>query len=130
MRVVINENPDKLITLMTDIIDKETAVAPNGVLTPGELTALTALRDTAKTANKEQVDLYKLAEEKTRTRDNALGITAGMKVDQPGTGMYTITYVRDILLAKNKTNPKVLGEWGFVVDDSPQAGAPPPPPGS
>jgi len=35
--------------------------------------------------------------------------------------MYLITYVRDIQLAKNKSNPKALGAWGFDVDDSPQA---------
>jgi hypothetical protein len=46
-----------------------------------------------------------------------LGI--GLKVDQPGNAKYIITALRDILLAKNKTNPKVLGEWGFdVVDEA------------
>lgn len=129
-RVIIPENPDLLIHLLDSAIDKETSLAPNGTLTAQELSELEALRTTAKKSNEEQQKLYKKAEELTVTRNNALGITAGMSVDQPGSAMYLITSLRDLLLARNKTNPKVLGEWGFDVDDSPQkkADTPPTPP--
>lgn len=35
------------------------------------------------------------------------------------TGRYFVTSARDILLGLNKGNEKKLGDWGFVVDDSP-----------
>ncbi len=134
-RVIIPENPDELLDLMDETIEKEQALAPNGTLTAQELTDYIAFRDTAKLANKQQKEAYKKAEELTVTRNNALGIAEGMSVDQPGTGMFFLTSLRDLLLARNKTNPKKLGEWGFVVDDSPQPHktsnnqpVPPPPP--
>jgi len=34
---------------------------------------------------------------------------------------------RDTLLVANRENPKALGDFGFVVDDSPQAKAKPKP---
>ena len=30
---------------------------------------------------------------------------------------------RDLLLVANRTNPKALGDFGYIVDDSPQAKA-------
>ena len=32
---------------------------------------------------------------------------------------FVVTSARDILLGLNKGNEKKLGDWGFVVDDSP-----------
>lgn len=125
-RVIIPENPDQLIELLNLAIDKEESLAPNGILSPAELSQLKDLRDGAQKANAEQKELYKKAEELTRTRDNALGLN--LKVTQPGTARYVITGLRDILLAKNKTNPKILGEWGFEVDDSPKKKDEPPTP--
>ena len=127
-RVIIPENADLLIHLLDNAIAKEQTLAPNGTLTAAELAELIALRDTGKDANDKQQQHYKKAEELTVTRNNALGITAGMSVDQPGSAMYLITSLRDLLLARNKTNPKVLGEWGFDVDDSPKKKEEPLPP--
>ncbi len=92
-----------------------------GTLKPGELQKLKDLRNTAFKANKEAKDLEKLAEEKTKTRDLNLGKADGQGVATPDTAMFFVTKLRDIVLAENKTNPKVLGEWGFVVDNSPKA---------
>ena len=127
-RVIIPLNPDLLIHLLDNAIAKEQALAPNGTLTTAELTALIALRDEGKEANDKQQYHYKKAEELTVTRNNALGIAEGMSVDQPGSAMFYITSLRDLLLARNKTNPKVLGEWGFEVDDSPKKKDEPTPP--
>lgn len=127
-RVIIPENPDLLIHLLDSAITKEQSLAPNGTLTPQELTDLIALRDKGKEASEKQQYHYKMAEELTITRNNSLGISSGMSVDQPGTAMYFITQLRDLLLARNKTNPKVLGEWGFEVDDSPKKKDEPTPP--
>ncbi len=126
-RVIIPENPDQLIKLMQDAVSREQTLAPNGTLSPQELTDFANLLITADTANEKQKEHYKKAEELTVTRNNALGTTDGMSVDQPGTGMFLLTTLRDLLLARNKTNPKVLGEWGFEVDDTPQKKADTPP---
>ena len=126
-RVIIPENVDAFITLVSDIITKEQSLGPNSNLTLIELNQLITLRDTGKAASDEQKAAYKKAEELTITRDNLLGTGKKAKVNQPGTALYQVTALRDILLAKNKTNPKVLGEWGFEVDDSPKAGEPTPP---
>lgn len=127
-RVIIPENVDEFITLASDIITKEQSLAPNGNLSPAELSDLIKLRDDGKKASDEQKAAYKKAEELTITRDNALGTGKKSKVNQPGTALFWVTSLRDILLAKNKTNPKVLGEWGFEVDDSPKGGDEPEPP--
>lgn len=126
-RVIIPDNADELIGLIELIIAKETAVAPNGVLTPAELTELQDYRQKGADANAAQKQFYKDAEEKTKMRDLALGTHKGATVNQPGSAMYLVTYLRDALLAKNKTNPNVLGEWGFVVDTSPKKKAEPTP---
>lgn len=119
-RVIIPDNADEFITLAELIIAKEQALAPNGILSPQELTALQDLRQKGFDANKLQQQLYKDAEEKTHERDNALGLGKGARVDIPGTAMFLVTKVRDSVLAANKTNPQVLGEWGFTVDSSPK----------
>lgn len=121
-RVVIPDNADEFLILIDAIIEKEEAIAPNGVLTPAELAALKQKRETAFKANKEKKEFEKRAEERTRDRDNALGRAKGQGVDTPDTCEFYVTQLRDLVLARNKTNPKVLGEWGFDVDDSPRAG--------
>lgn len=127
-RVVIPKNADEFLILIDNIIEKEEAIAPGGVLTPAELQKLKEKRETAFKANKEKKEFEKRAEERTRDRDNAFGRAEGQGVDTPDTCEFFVTQLRDLVLAKNKTNPKVLGEWGFEVDDSPKAGDEPVPP--
>ena len=127
-RVVIPVNVAELIELCNLIIEKEDSLAPNGTLTPAELTDLKNLRDVAQKTDKAQAKLHRDAEEETAKRNNALGITDGMSVDQPGSVLYLVTMLRDLLLGRNKINPKVLGEWGFEVDESPKSGGTPPAP--
>lgn len=118
VRVVIPENVTEYLLLVKNITDKEDALAPNGTLSPAELQTLKDLASTAFKANEEKKAAEKLAEERTRDRDNALGRAEGQGVDTPNTCDFLVTQLRDLLLAKNKTNPKVLGEWGFEVDDA------------
>ena len=47
-RVIIPENPDLIIHLLDAAIDKEQQLAPNGTLTPQELSDFISFRDTAK----------------------------------------------------------------------------------
>jgi hypothetical protein len=116
-RVVIPRDVDKFINLLNLIIDKETGLAGDANFSPDELQMLTELCNSAKQANEAQATLYKQAEEQVKARDNALGIGS---VNTPGTAMYFVTKLRDLLLAQHKTNAKTLGAWGFTVDDSKQ----------
>lgn len=119
VRVVIPRNADEFLILINDIIAKETALAPNGTLSPADLAKLTTLKTAASSANDAMKAAKKLAEEKTAERDLAFGRAKGQGVDTPDTCDFLVTQLRDMLLAANKTNPKKLGEWGFVVNDSP-----------
>ena len=118
VRVVIPENVKEYLLLIKNIADKEDALAPNGNLSAADLQTLKDLGLAAYKADAEKSAAEKLAEEKTRERDNALGRAEGQGVDTPNTCDFLVTQLRDLLLAKNKTNPKVLGEWGFEVDDA------------
>lgn len=120
-RVEIPKNADKFLILIDDIVEKEEALAPNGVLSTDDLTKLKALKTIANDSNVAMKAAKKLAEEKTAARDFAFGRTKGQGVNTPDTCEFFVTKLRDKLLADNKTNPKVLGEWGFVVDSSPKA---------
>ncbi|MCX6199823.1 MAG: hypothetical protein NTY88_11480 [Bacteroidetes bacterium] len=119
-RVVIPPNADGFLILIGDIIKQEDSLAPNGMLTPAELQKLKDLRTDAGKANEEQKKLAKQAEDKTKVRDLAFGRTKGQNVSTPDTCEYFVTKVRDKALSDNKTNPKAIGAWGFVVDDSPK----------
>lgn len=119
MRVVLPRNADAFIGLIDLIVEKEEALAPNGKMSAAELTELKGYRAIALAAAKESDSLKRKSEEKTAERDRALGRAADQGVDTPGTCAFLVTMLRDRLLADNKTNPKVLGEWGFTVNDSP-----------
>jgi hypothetical protein len=125
-RVVIPTNADAFITLCDEIIEKEEELAPNGILSAAELQELKDLRTDAAKANKEAKQLEKQAEDKTKARDLCLGKANGQGVATPGTALFFVTKLRDKALADNKTNPKAIGEWGFVVDDSPKKKKPKP----
>ncbi len=127
-RVVIPTNADEFLILINSVIAKEESLAPNGTLSAAELQRLKDLYTVANKANAEKKELERKAEERTRDRDNAFGRAKGQGVDTPDTCEFFVTQLRDLVLARNKTNPKVLGEWGFDVDDSPRAGDEPTPP--
>lgn len=120
-RVVIPKNADEFIILIDNIIAKEEALGPNGMLSAAELQKLKDLRALAFDANKEQKQLTKKAEDKTKERDLAFGRAQGQGVDTPDTCEFLVTKLRDKALSEHKQNPKALGAWGFVVDDSPKA---------
>lgn len=120
VRVVIPKNADEYLILIDDIIAEETDLAPNGTLNAAELAKLVTLRGIAFDANKKRKEFEKAAEDKTKERDLAFGRAKGQNVDTPDTCDFLVTKVRDKALAENKTNPKALGKWGFVVDDSPK----------
>lgn len=119
MRIVIPSNVDDLINLANNIVKKEEALKEKSNLSVDELADLRKQITAATDANTRQKELTKQAKELTLTRDNALGTAKKTSVNQPGTVKFFITGLRDVLLGKNKTNPKALGDWGFnVIEDS------------
>jgi len=64
----------------------------------------------ALTLHAQAEDLKRQAEEAYRKRDVLLA-----EIDQ------SVKASRDLLLAVYRDNPKILGEWGFEVDDSARA---------
>ncbi len=116
-RIILPRNPDDVLALMDSIIKKEESLAPNGNLSATELKDLKTYYATALAARKQQILLYNQAEEQTKAYENALGTDA--KIDQPGNAKYIYTGLRDILAGKNKSNLKMLADWGFdVVDEA------------
>lgn len=119
MRIVIPSNVDDLINLANNIVKKEDALKEKSNLSVDELADLRKQITAAMDANTRQKELTKQAKELTLTRDNALGTAKKASVNRPGTVKFFITGLRDVLLGKNKTNPKALGDWGFnVIEDS------------
>lgn len=71
----------------------------------------------ADTANRSARDFAQKSKQATETRDNALG----PDMRTPGTVRYFVAAAREVLAGTNKGSEHVLGDWGFVVDASPQA---------
>ena len=60
----------------------------------------------------QRTELAKQAEREYRARDAAMpGVTQALRD------------ARDLLLVANRDNPKALGDFGYEVDDSPEAKA-------
>ena len=96
------------------------AASPLGGLKIAEWTASTA---TADSENKKATQLRRDAEKATQNRDNAISDNT-----DPVGVEFNVKSARDILMALNKGNEQTLGDWGFDVDTSARASAPPAPP--
>lgn len=111
VRVVIPKSPDVLMALAQKIVDKHTAdgaASPLNALDDAnwtdngpKLTQAQAIHTQAKQLEKDVENLYK-------QRDLLLA---------PVTD--TVRASRDLLMGVNTKNPKKLGDWGFVVNDTP-----------
>jgi len=122
-RVNIPRNPDDLIALAKSIGAKHAADAAASPLAALNMADLGAKAATADTQNLASAKAYRDGELATQNRDLALGAD---KTTQ-GTVNYYVSSVRDVLLGLYKGNEQKLGEWGFMVDQSAQAGAKPAP---
>jgi len=117
MRVDIPGKVDQHIELAKLIREKHVALGAASPLNSIEgFDAFGPLTITADTTNKNSKSLMKQAETAKQARDLALGQSGRLK---PGTVRYFVTAARDVLLGVNKGKEKKLGDWGFVVDDSP-----------
>ena len=114
-RIILPENPDDVLALIAANIAKEETLGTSSNLTPQQLNELKDYHAAASAARTAQKNYYVMAEKQTQTYENILGTKT--KVDQPGNAKFLYTSLRDILAAKNKTNLKILAEWGFTVVD-------------
>lgn len=109
-RVVIPKNPAQELDLAKKVFTKHTAMAATSPLNSLQ-THTWAVNGpqvaTAITLHQQAEDLTRQAEEAYRKRDILLA-----EIDQ------SVKASRDLLLGVYRDNPKILGEWGFEVDDS------------
>jgi hypothetical protein len=112
-RVIIPRNPEELLDLAAKVYQKHTSLA-----TASPLNAMVSHKWADNGPNvapclqlhKQAEELSRQAEEAYRQRDLLLGeILESVKAS------------RDVLLGVYRQTPKVLGEFGFEVDDSPRA---------
>jgi hypothetical protein len=111
-RVNIPTNPTEQITLLGKVSAKHTDLRADSPLGSLQWTEIDAALAEAKSHDEKAADLTKQTEREYRARDAAMP-----KVTQ------ALRDARDLLLVANRQNPKMLGDFGYVVDDSPQAKA-------
>lgn len=109
-RVTIPTNVEEKLDLATKIYKKHTTMAttsPLNALQTHTWTSNGPQVTTALTLHQQAEDLKRQAEEAYRKRDLLMGeITE------------SILASRDLLLGVYRDNPKILGEWGYEIDDS------------
>lgn len=112
-RVVIPSNPGELLDLAKKVSDKHIADAANSplnALVDNKWSVTQPFIAPALAKHKEAEDLKKKMEEAYKERDKHIGeIEDSLKAS------------RDVLMGINKKNPKVLGQWGFVVNETVKA---------
>ena len=112
---VPNKRPDELLQLANDILAKHRGDAQASQL---DSDAMTTFRNTviAATDNNTAAKQHDAQAQTLRQqRDTLLGMAAGQTAVTPGTVLYQITDVRDLLLAKNRGNEEALAAYGFHV---------------
>jgi hypothetical protein len=111
-RVNIPSNPTEQIALLGKVSAKHSALGASSPLGSLKWTEIGDALTDAKTHGDAAADLAKQAEREYRARDAAMpGVTQALRD------------ARDLLLVANRDNPKALGDFGYDVDDSPQAKA-------
>ena len=109
-RIVIPENKSELCTLAAAIKKKHLDLGAASPLSGMKWDDLGPAIDEASGFDKSATQLAKDAEKAMGNRNERMP-----KISQ------VVRSARDILSGLNATNLKALGDWTFVVDDSPQA---------
>jgi hypothetical protein len=120
LRVKIPTDPAEIIQLAKDIKTKHTADGPLSPLPAAEIAELSSLLTTAEPAVANAEQLHRDAETSTQTRNQLLGQDEGQNAETPGTVLYIIRVVRNILQGRYLGQEQHLGDWGFEVDMSPR----------
>ncbi len=121
-RVNIPANVDKLIQLSQSVLAKRVALGAASPLSGLKIAEWTANTATADIENKRAAQLRLDAEKATQNRDNAISDNT-----DPLGVEFNVKSARDILMALNKGNEQLLGDWGFDVDTSARPSGPTPP---
>lgn len=112
-RVVIPTNPADLLALAKSISDKHIADAANSplnALVDNKWSTTQPFIAPAQAKHIEAEFYKKKMEEAYRERDKHID-----EIEE------SVKSSRDVLVGINKKNPKVLGQWGFVVNDTVKA---------
>lgn len=105
-------NPDELIKLITDVLEKNEKV---NLLDAEDKDALIKILPDAKSERKQATEYEALAQSHNENAKNLLGISKQQSINTPNTGYYHISQVRNTLLKKFRGNEEKLSEWGFKV---------------
>ena len=116
LKVPIKKEPDFLSSLAEDIVTKHLADGA-ATLLPADISAgLLAKMAVVKADIAEQEQIYKDSEALFQQRNLLLGTDLTQNSRTPGTILFYISSVRDILLGVYNGEEKLLGKWGFTVN--------------
>ena len=110
VRVDWPKDPEDLMKLIGKVVAKSEALGADSPLKNMDIPALKAKNEAAVVAQDSYDDFSAKAKTQMGVRNNALGTR-----QTQGTGSQLLAQARDILLANNPDNPRVLDEWGFTV---------------
>lgn len=109
-KVEIPKNADELLILLHQVLAKNAA---DGVDSPIKSLHMSVMQDKTDIAEASQAaskNYERMSQIETAKRDEAIGTA-----QTTDSALYILTQVRDLLLTIYKSNPKMLGEWGFTV---------------
>ena len=116
VRVPLPTNPSEPIALLQSVKKKHDALGAASPLAGLKWAGITPSLDTAAEQDALSDSLRKQAEKATEARDVEMPVVTD-----------ALRSARDVLLGLNRDNPRVLGDYGFTVDDSPRPAAAPAP---
>lgn len=106
----------ELLTLGGDIKAKHVADGAASLIPADLANTLTTAYDRANAKHAEQQQLLRDAEQRIEQRNTIIGLDEGQDTRTPGTLLFYITSVRDILQGVFLGDEKNLGEWGYTVN--------------
>lgn len=115
--VKISKNPEKLLKLADDIVDKHEADGDASVLEDVDIATLKSTKNQARIIYEEALALRRESEKKTEQYRKLLGIHKSQRSRTPGTALYYVYQSRDVLKGIFRNVLRKLGDWGFVVND-------------
>ena len=116
IRVNIPENAKGLIDLAKKIVKKHKTDSSNSLLSALSMTDMESNNTIAEKKNVLAKKLNREAEAATKARNLALGKGKDQKSTTPGTVLFYVTSIRDVLLGLFKGQEHKLRSWGFDVD--------------
>lgn len=124
VQVNIPREPENLLKLALQIVEKHERDGATSLLLGFDMTKLKEDSLAAQPALAAMLQTRKNAEAATQNRDRALGKADGQTTKTRGTAMFLIASIRDILLGRYRGNERILGEWGFEVNEARAAPTP------